>query len=193
MHHTDAEYLEILQDYHAKNGVLPSFSVVAQLTGHRTTSGVTAMAKRLRETDHLSRGAGGRLAPGKRFFERKAVATLAPAGGPSPVLPDTVEQFEIDRYLVSQPSKTVIWEIKGDSMINAGLLSGDRAVVQLDNTGSPGDIVMALVDHEVTIKTLAKDGEGFFLRPANENYPDVHPQIALDVIGIVVGSFRRFK
>jgi len=193
MHHTDPEYLEILQDYHALHGVLPSYAVVKKLTGHRTTSGVTALARRLREAGYLSRGAGGRLAPGERFFERKSVATLAPAGGPSPVLPDVVDPFEIDRFLVLKPSKTVIWEIKGDSMINAGLLSGDRAVVQLEEPGCPGDIVMALVDHEVTVKTLARDGDRLFLMPANANFSDIYPKFQLQVIGVVVGSFRRFK
>lgn len=193
MHHTDQEYLEILQDYHAKNGLLPSYSVVAGLVGYRTSSGVTAMVKRLKQTGHLSSAAGGRLAPGKRFFERKAVDLLAPAGSPTPLQTSSVEPFEIDNYLVARPSRTVIWEVRGDSMINAGLLSGDRAVVELGGDYRTGKIVMARIDEELTVKTLAKAGKKYYLQPANDAYPDLHPRFSLEVIGPVVGSFRRFK
>ena len=55
-----------------------------------------------------------------------------------------------------------------------------------------GDIVVAIVDNQFTVKYLAQDGRGFFLKPGNIAYPPIRPEGQLEIYGVVTGSFRRY-
>ena len=80
-------------------------------------------------------------------------------------------------------------------MINAGLLSGDKAVVDRSKQAKVGNIVMAIVDGEFTIKTLGKAKNGMpRLLPANPDYPviEIKEGMQFEIWGVVTGSFRRF-
>ena len=73
-----------------------------------------------------------------------------------------VESISIDRYLIDQPSKTSLVRVKGDSMKDAGILAGDLAVVAWGASAKVGDIVVAIVDGELTLKYLDRDKRGLF-------------------------------
>lgn len=192
MHNRDDLYLTKLQDYYAEHRVLPSFGTVAKLVGLRTTSAVAAMVNRMKATGHIESGPDRRLQPGKRFFERSLADSVC-AGLPQPANDVLPEGFNIDEHLVDVPSRTVLLTVKGDSMVDAGLLSGDIVVVKKGAPASIGDIVVAIVDRECTVKYLAKDEAGFYLRPGNSAYQDIRPKDSLELFGVVVGEFRKYK
>lgn len=98
----------------------------------------------------------------------------------------------IDDALVQAPERTVLLRVKGDSMVEAGLRDGDTVVVERGSPARVGDIVVAIVDGEYTVKHLALDGEQFYLRAANGNYADLRPRDRLEVYGLVVGMFRTY-
>ena len=100
--------------------------------------------------------------------------------------------MSIDNYLVRNPSKTVLITVKGDSMIDAGLRDGDVVVVEKSASASVGDIVVAIVENEFTLKRLAKEKDRFVLRPENRAYPVIRPRGDLELFGVVVGMFRRY-
>lgn len=81
--------------------------------------------------------------------------------------------------------------VKGDSMINAGILDGDYVIVQSTTTAENGDIVVALIEDEATIKRFYKEDNYYRLQPEN---PFMEPIIAYDlrILGIVVGLYRKF-
>ncbi len=83
--------------------------------------------------------------------------------------------------------------IKGDSMIDAGIMPGDTIVVKKGDPANEGDIVVAIVDNEFTVKYLARDKRDFFLKPGNKAYPPIRPQDHLEIFGLVVGSFRKYS
>ena len=95
-------------------------------------------------------------------------------------------------YLVDQPSRTVLLSMKDDSMSGAGLMPGDTLVVKLRAPAQPGDVVVAIVDHEFTVKYLAHDPNGFFLEPGNPAYAPIRSSEALEIYGRVVASFRKY-
>jgi repressor LexA len=103
--------------------------------------------------------------------------------------------MSIEDYLVDHPERTSFCRVKGDSMRDAGLLDGDMVVVEANSPTKPGDIVVAVVDNEITVKYLRIDKAGAWsLHPANSTvfYDVIVPTGSLEVLGVVVGSFRRF-
>lgn len=88
-------------------------------------------------------------------------------------------------------TETFMLKVKGDSMINAGILDGDRIIVQRQSHAKNGDYVVALIDDEVTVKTFYKENGYFRLQPENDA---MEPIIVSDlqILGIVIGLFRMF-
>lgn len=191
MKNRDQEYLDKLRDYYAEHRVLPSFSGIAALLGLKTTSTVAALVDRLKTAQMLASSPDRRLQPGKRFFER-CVADSVRAGQPHAANDVPVEGLEIDAHLIDCPSRTVLLTVKGDSMIDAGLHPGDTLVVKKNAPASVGDIVVAIVDNEFTVKYLAKDEAGFYLKPGNTAYAIIRPKDGLEIFGLVMASFRKY-
>lgn len=87
---------------------------------------------------------------------------------------------------------TFMLKVKGESMINAGIFDGDKILVQRQNTASNGEIVVALLDDSVTVKTFYKENGHFRLQPENDTMdPIIVPE--LDILGKVIGLFRMFQ
>ncbi len=193
MKNRDQQYLNQLRDYYAENGVLPSFSGIAKLVGLNTTSAVSTMVKRLKAEDYLVSTQDRRLAPGPRFYERPMVEETVRAGMPEAIMDPSENPVLIDHLLVEEPSRTVILRILGDSMQDAGLLDGDRVIVKRGAVCKPGDIVVARVDGEFTVKYLAKDDQGYYLEASSPDFEDIRPQSELELFGRVTGMFRQVK
>ncbi len=188
----DANYLARLQDYYADNGVLPPYSTVMMLLGFKSKSPVAALVARLKLMGFLESTPEKRLKPGRRFFERPIYDSVR-AGFPSPAEDTRHDTLTIDEYLVERPSSTVLVTVKGDSMIDVGIMPGDTVVVEKRSLADVGDMVIAIVDNEFTLKTLGKEKGKFVLIPANPAYPVIRPQGDLEVFGVVVGQFRKYK
>lgn len=191
MRNRDIDYLGKLQDYYAHHRVLPSFTSVAKLVGLKSTSAVAAMVSRMKAVDILDQAPDRRLQPGRRFFER-VLADSVQAGLPQPANDLGCQVVSVDDHLIQSPSRTVLLTIKGDSMIDAGLLPGDTVIVEKSSPSKPGDIVVAIVDNEFTVKYLEHDKKGFYLKPGNKAYQPIRAKESLVMFGLVVGAFRKY-
>lgn len=125
-------------------------------------------------------------------------SSKVPAGLPSPADDDVEKRLDPNRFLIDQEESTFFVTIQGESMLEAGLLPDDKAVVDRSKTPVIGDIVLAMVDGEFTIKTLAKQKNGDpRLLPANSSgqyHPiDIKGDMQFSIWGVVTGSFRRFR
>jgi repressor LexA len=132
-----------------------------------------------------------RLKPGRRFFERP-IAEHVRAGHPATAFDSGHETLSIDEYLIANPARTVLIRVKGDSMIDAGIHSGDTVVVEKRTSANVGDIVVAIIDNEYTLKRLGQEKGQIVLRPENKAYPVIRPKGDLEIFGVVVGQFRRY-
>jgi SOS regulatory protein LexA len=188
----DTQYLSTLQDYYAKHGVLPSYAVVGRLVGLSSKASVAEMVERLKAEDFVASTPERRLRPGKRFFER-AVADHVRAGGPEVPFDVRTDLSAIDHYLIRNPSRSVLIRVRGDSMSEAGILDGDVVVVDKQRAANSGDIVVAIVDNEFTLKRLAQERGRLVLRPENKAYPVIRPKGDLEIFGVVVAQFRRYS
>jgi len=188
----DTDYLAQLQDYYAEHRTLPSFALIAQLLGFKSKNAVTTLVAKLKLQGFLESAPDKRLKPGSRFFERPIAESSVRAGLPSAASDDSHNTISIDEFLVERPSKTMLITVKGDSMIDAGILPDDVVIVEKRQLANVGDLVVAIVDNEFTLKTLGKENGDFVLYPANKAYPTIRPKGQLEIFGVVVGQFRKY-
>jgi repressor LexA len=188
----DIDYLGKLQDYYADQKILPSYAAIAQLLGFKSKNAVTALVARLKLQNFIESATDGRLKPGRRFFERVLAESTVQAGFATAALSDRSDSLSIDDYLIERPSDTVLITVKGDSMIDAGIFQDDVVIVEKKQAANIGDIVVAIVDNEFTLKTLGREAKAFVLYPANKAYPTIRPQGQLEIFGVVVGQFRKY-
>ncbi len=187
----DTTYLSQLQDFYARHRLLPPYAAMGELLGLRSKSSVAALVARLKLAGYLETGPGKRLKPAGKFFER-TLADSVRAGLPTPADNAPSEAITIDDYLVERPSQTVLVRVKGDSMCDAGIHEGDIAVVEKRPLANLGEIVVAIVDNEFTLKYLDRDKSGFVLRPANPAYGVIRPKGQLEIFGVMVGLVRKY-
>ena len=187
----DPAYLEKLQDYYAEHKVIPSYSVLATLWGISAKSWVSEIVKRFEEARYLDWTPDKQLKPGARFFERRLTDQPVQAGLPSPSVSDGYDLITLDDYLVRSPSKTSLVRVKGDSMIDAGIFEGDLVVVEKRATAQKGEIVVAIVDNQFTLKRLDNERGEFILRAENKAYAPIRPEGALEIFGVMVGLVRK--
>ena len=183
------EVVDAIRDYYAEHRVMPSYATLSELAGIKAKSWTHTLVSMLRDEGILDVTPDKRLKPGRRFFERE-VADSVRAGNPEQA-PETTDALTIDSYLIEHPSKTSLVRVKGDSMIDAGILEGDLAVVEWRSNARPGDIVIAMVDGEPTLKTLAKDKHGYWLKPANPAYEPIRAKDKMEISGVMVGLIRK--
>jgi len=188
----DAAYLARLQDYYACWRSLPAYEPLQAVLGLASRSAVAKVLHRLQGAGFVERTPDGRWTPTARFFARPLADAPVPAGHPA-VAVDSGSEYAIDAWLVRQPSRTVIIPVTGDSMMEAGIHPGDRVVVERDTPARPGDVVVAVIDGEFTLKTLAVENDQAVLQPANPAYPVLRPGDRLQVFGVVVGLIRNYR
>ncbi|MGB2831955.1 MAG: translesion error-prone DNA polymerase V autoproteolytic subunit [Methylotenera sp.] len=120
------------------------------------------------------------------------------AGLPSPAEEHVEKRLDPNEFLIDKKEATFFVTIQGLSMVDVGLLPGDKAVVDRSKLPSIGDIVLAVLDGEFTIKTLSRTKQGNVrLLPANSSGAyapiEITEAINFEIWGVVTGSFRRFK
>jgi SOS regulatory protein LexA len=183
--------LTAIQDHFAKQRAMPSFADVARAVGI-SVSTVAFHVDALKANGFLGATSTGRLVPGKAFFQRPMAGSVR-AGQPAYADEPAAEGLLIDEYLVDTPSRTFLLTVKGESMVDAGIFAGDIVVVKRGALATPGDIVVVNANGEGTVKELAQDEAGeLYLRARNPSYPDIVPADGFEVMGVVVGQFRRY-
>ncbi len=188
----DTRYLAALRIHWRRYKAFPSMAKLAEVIGLRSSASVFGVVGRLTEAGYLER-LDGRIAPAKRFFAYRLLGPVH-AGVPQE-LPQS-DEFEVlgaEEYLVPHPDRTSYATVRGDSMTGAGLLDGDIVVVEHNTATRAGDIVVAVVDGRLTVKTLALEGEQYVLQPQNPTFETIRPGNSLEVLGVVIGSFRRIR
>ena len=189
----DAEYLAKLQDYYAEWKNIPSYASLCEVFGIASKSWVKAILDRLCSAGFIERTPDGAWIQTSQFFARPLAESSVQAGMPVSVTATQGKYFVIDELLIETPSLTTIIPVKGDSMIDAGIHDGDLAVVEKRLSANVGEIVVAIVDNEFTLKTLDREGGKFVLRPANPAYPVIRPNETLEIFGVLVGLIRKYR
>lgn len=116
------------------------------------------------------------------------------AGFPSPADDHTVRRHDLNELLITHPLATFFWRVSGDSMIEAGIHDGSILVVNRALTADHGNVVVAQVDAEFTVKYLHRRADRVKLVPANPTYPEIRLREGqtLTIVGVVTAAIKRF-
>jgi repressor LexA len=196
--------IDFVNLYLAEKGYPPSVREICQAVGFKSTSTVHAYIKRLEEEGQILKDATKPRAlkildeSEKRLegyiahqeIDNVPVLGKITAGAPILAVENIEETFPIPvQYL--ENSTSFMLKVRGDSMINAGILDGDYILVKQQNTAENGDMVVALIDEEATVKTFYKEKGYFRLQPENPAYEPIIVE-NLSILGKVIGLFRKY-
>lgn len=114
------------------------------------------------------------------------------AGSPILAVENIVDTFPLPLDYVRSNSKLFMLKVNGDSMIEAGINTGDYLIVESTPTADNGDIVVALIDDSSTVKRFFKEKDHIILRPENSSMEDIILDTCV-ILGKVIGLFRSMK
>lgn len=119
-------------------------------------------------------------------------ATIS-AGFPSPADDYSESRLDLNKELITNESATFYARVRGDSMTLAGISDGDLLIIDKSKTPANGSIVVCLIDGEFTVKRLQKNGNHFFLMPANDKYQPIKikPENDVAIWGVVTYTIKR--
>jgi len=184
--------IRAISGFYYQKGRMPSFSEIAKLAGFRSKNAVYKLINKLEKQKILQRDAKGRLIAGSIASPVKMLGTVE-AGFPSPAEEELADNLSLDDLLINNREATFLLKVSGDSMSNAGILPGDMVLVDKGEVPRSGDIVIAEVDGEWTMKYLRKRGASVMLLPANPKYQPIKPKRELKIAGVVTAVVRKYK
>ncbi|MCX5717336.1 MAG: transcriptional repressor LexA [Nitrospirae bacterium] len=181
-----------IADFYHKKGRMPSFSEIGDMVGIKSKNAVYKLVNKLEKLKVLERDDKGRLIPVSIASSVKMLGTVE-AGFPSPAEEELSDSLSLDTLLVKNPQATFLLKVSGYSMSEAGILPGDMVIVDKGQVPKSGDIVIAEVDGEWTMKYLDKSGDGVTLLPANYKFKPIKPQKELKIAGVVTAVIRKYR
>lgn len=193
----EEKILQCITRYITRNGHAPTLVEIGEILDIKSKGTVHRYVESLIEKGHLHRT--GRSWRGLRLTgEQSRRLLILPfagriaAGQPIEAIP---EQLEINFSEMLMGDGRYVLEVKGDSMIEAGIFNRDLVIVRESSTADNGDIVVALIDNgEATLKKLRKHGDRVELIPANQSMaPMIYPADRVHIQGVVVGQVRCYK
>jgi repressor LexA len=178
--------------FYREKARMPSFSEIGRIVGLSSKNAVFKLVKRLEELKVLERDATGRLLPRSMAASVRILGTVE-AGFPSPAEEELADTLSLDDFLIDNRQATFMLRVSGDSMKDAGILPGDMVLIDKSQTPKSGDIIIAEVDGEWTMKFLKKRGEHVVLVPANPDYRPIRPKKELKIAGVVTAVIRKYR
>ncbi|MHA0329545.1 LexA family protein [Sphingomonas melonis] len=125
--------------------------------------------------------------------EARLLIETTPAGFPSPAQDDMDEPIDLASWLIDHPAASYIMRVAGHSMVDAGIADGDLVVVSRAVDARPGDIVVALVDGNRTMKRLRRSAGRLWLVPEAEGYDRIIVDETVEILGCRRGLARRYR
>ncbi len=181
--------LEFVNSFVQENGFAPSVREIGAAVGLRSTASVSYQLERLQEK--------GLLVTSNQKGRKRAIATTR-RPGQIPVIGVVTAGLPILAF--ENQEGTMAWEgdpkcfalrVRGDSMINAGILDGDKVVVRPQMTANDGQIVVARIGDEATVKRLSRKNGQVWLLPENDAYEPIDGTDA-ELIGLVKAVVREY-
>lgn len=170
---------------------MPTYTEIMKLVGFKSKNAVYKLVQKLVSEGVIQKDSEGHLIPNKLAGEIPLLG-LVEAGIPSPTEEEVLETMNIDDYVGGNRELSFMLRVKGDSMIDAGIREGDMVLVERTSYVKDGQIVIAYIDGEWTIKYFRqKDGQ-VFLEPANKNYKPIYPKQNLQVGAVVKAVIRKY-
>ncbi|MGN1157194.1 MAG: transcriptional repressor LexA [Agathobacter sp.] len=196
-----SEILKYMKEVILAKGYPPSVREICAAVGLKSTSSVHAHLETLEKNGYIRRDPtkpraieiiDDEFQLSRREVVNVPIVGTVAAGEPILATQNIQDYFPIPPHML--PDRNVfLLKVKGESMINAGILDGDHVLVEQSQTASNGDMVVALVDDSATVKTYYKENGYYRLQPENDHMDPIIVKDQLAILGKVIGVFRFFR
>lgn len=196
------DVFDYMRNYISENGYAPSVREVCDALNLKSTSTAHAHLSQLERKGYIFRNNArprtttilhGQDPRDERCSERMirvpVVGNVA-AGVPITAVENIEEYVTLPHSMLGEEDVFIL-NVKGDSMIDAGILDRDRIIARKQENAQNGDIVVAMMDEEATVKRFFREEDSIRLQPENENYEPIYSK-EIDVLGKVIGVLRMF-
>ena len=194
------EILEYIKSEIINRGFPPAVREICEAVNLKSTSSVHSHLETLERNGYIRRDptkpraieiVDDNFNLTRRELVNVPVVGRVAAGEPILAVENVDNYFPIPAEFMPN-SQTFMLNVKGESMINAGILDGDQILVQQQSTAENGDIVVALIDDSATVKTFYKEDGYYRLQPENDTMEPIIVKDDLKILGKVIGVFRFF-
>lgn len=184
--------LDALRKFYWKHKRLPSYSEMLKIFGFASKKAIHLIVHKWIEEGILKIDSH-KVAPTSRFFALPLFGTIK-AGFPI-IAEENRDYLSLDEYLIEDPTSSFLLKVSGDSLTGVGIYDGDIVIIEKKRSANPGDIVLAEIDREWTLKILQKQPETsrFFLVAANPKYPPFFPSQEMKIFGVVGAVIRKLR
>lgn len=180
-----------IEIFFRENQRMPTYGEMMEALGVRSKSVVHFWVGKLLAAGLLVKDTGG-------FLKLTRTTPGIPlVGSVQAGLPTTAEEafrdvISLDEYLINRPDSSFLLSVQGDSMNGEGIKEGDMVIVERGREPKNGDIILAEVDGDWTMKYFRKEGKDVVLEAANPKYAPIHPQQELRVGGVITAVVRKY-
>jgi len=199
------QILDFVNKFTHEKGYPPSVREICKAVGFKSTSTVHGYLSKLEENGLIKKDATKPRALkimddtnktlegyiSNTEIENVPIIGKVTAGQPILAFESVEDTFPIPVDFLHN-STSFMLKVKGESMIEAGILDGDLILVKQQQTASNGEIVVALIDDEATVKTFYKENGHIRLQPENSSMEPIIVESNISILGIVIGLFRKY-
>jgi repressor LexA len=194
-----AAILEFISGHCRRNGYPPTVREIGLAVGLASPSTVHAHLAKLEDAGHIRRdpskpramyvcGLDGATTAATATAPTREPSTLPLVGQVAAGMPRLAEQ-DVEDWVTSPFPGDFVLRVVGDSMVDAGIFEGDLVVVRSSPVAEDGEIVVAQIEDEATVKRLRRRPGRVYLQPENDAYPIIEPD-QMVILGVVVGVMR---
>lgn len=193
---TQQKILEFIINYRADHGMPPTLAEIAENFGYRNRATVQQHLQALEKKGYIKRNS--RLARGieltvedKYFVSRPVLGEVA-AGNPLTIYPDAIDSIQLPT-IAHTPRDSFLLRVKGDSLKDAYVFSGDIVIVNPNILPVNGHFVVAILDDAAVVKRFFKKETGIELHSENPEYQPIvlkHGYANFKIVGVVIGVYR---
>jgi len=198
------EIFNFIQEYIEFNNYPPTYREIGSKFGISSTFGVKRHIDALVKKGYITNSADGKnrtITLSDQLFSSKNNSLEIPivgrvaAGFPILAEENIEGKLTLDPSMIGGKNGCFALKVRGNSMINAGIFDGDVVVIHPNQNVRNGDIVIALIENEATMKRFQKDGNRIYLIPENDNYQPIVIESRQDfsIVGKVIGVFRWYN
>lgn len=192
------EIYDFLKVYTENKGYPPSVREICEAVNLRSTSTVHGHLKRLEKKGLIKRDPTKpraleiiEMSTSKKEMLNIPIIGKVTAGEPILATENIEDTFPLPIDYISHNEELFMLKVSGNSMINVGINDGDYAIIEKAQTAKNGDIVVALIENEATIKTFYKEKDHIRLQPENDSLSPIIVENCI-ILGKLVGLFRAY-